>query len=117
MIPKSYPNPPIVEDEKWTAFLNGLSGNYADAARALWGKLVRSVPQIRIPQAGPTPDGSFQLVWDRGEHHVEVDVYPEGHLEWFYRNRRTGEVEGADEQIGDLPPLLVKHLESCAFGV
>jgi hypothetical protein len=53
-----------------------------------------------LPHAGPTPDGAFQLVWDRGIHHVDVDIYPNGIFEWFYSNKETRMFFG-DE---DCPP-------------
>lgn len=94
-----------------TWFLNRLSKPYAEIARRVWTSIAERVDNIDVPQAGPTPDGGFQFVWDKGPHHIEVDAYPDGRLEWFYRNRLTGEVEGADEATSDIPPTLAARLE------
>lgn len=45
-----------------------------------------------VPQMG-TWDNVRQLIWDKGEHHLEIDLTPQGY-EWFYRNRTTEHFEG-----------------------
>ena len=29
------------------------------------------------------------LAWDLGEHHAEIEIFDDGRVEFFYRNRRT----------------------------
>lgn len=91
---------------EWCAQLASLRGPDGCLAREMWSKLCRTFQTVPIPQAGPLPDGGFQFVWDRGDHHLEIDVLPDAKLEWFYRNRKTGEVAGEDVDAGDLPGSL-----------
>jgi len=64
-----------------------------------------------LPHAGPTPDGAFQLVWDRGSHHIDIDIYQDGTFEWFYSNRLTNAFYGDEGcKIGSLPSELVQYL-------
>lgn len=51
---------------------------------------------IPIPSAGTGPDGVMFYSWDNGEHHLEAEFYPNRETEFFYRNRRTGELWGDD---------------------
>jgi len=54
--------------------------------------------------AGPLPEGGFQFVWDREEHHLEIDILPDHSTEWFYRNRRTGQIAGDEAPAGAALP-------------
>ena len=58
--------------------------------------------------AGPTPEGHLQLVWDRDEHHLELEV-GDGKFEWFYRNRKTEFLDGADDCVLPFSPELSAH--------
>lgn len=43
------------------------------------------------PAACTGPHGEMFYSWDKGPHHLEVEITPRGLTEWFYRNRDTGE--------------------------
>jgi hypothetical protein len=42
--------------------------------------------KLWAPEATPTDEG-FLLVWDRDEHHLQVEFFQDGSYDWFYRNR------------------------------
>jgi hypothetical protein len=91
---------------EWRGYLAGLSGPNAILARDLWSKVCASaVVHVPVPHAGPLPDGGFQFVWDNEPHHLEVDILPDGSMEWFYRNRKTDEFDG-DDFSGGFPEAL-----------
>ena len=47
--------------------------------------------ELSAPEANPTDEG-FLLVWDRDEHHLQVELFRDGSYDWFYRNRDTDAV-------------------------
>jgi hypothetical protein len=95
---------------QWLCYLERLHDVTGDLARGLWDALCSLGTRVPVPQAGPLPEGGFQFVWDRGEHHLEVDILPDRSFEWFYRNRRTGDVAGDDSAAGALPEVVRAQL-------
>ncbi len=93
------PDPRCLE---WHAHLEGMTEPLGSLARELWRLLQEVVGEPRVPQAGPVSGGGFQFVWDRDEHHLEIEILADRTLEWFYRNRRTGNLEGGECAL-DLP--------------
>lgn len=63
-----------------------------------------------IPSAGTGPDGVMYYSWDREEHHLEAEIYPDQNSEFFYRNRQTGELWGEYYSDGALPVELLSKL-------
>ena len=49
-------------------------------------------PLLPVPDACPGPDGQLLYTWDRAEHHLELEVFPNGATEFFYRNRGSDEL-------------------------
>jgi hypothetical protein len=47
---------------------------------------------LPVPDASPGPDGQLLYTWDRGEHHLELEVFENGAAEFFYRNRVSDEL-------------------------
>ena len=67
---------------------------------------------LLVPDAAPGPDGQLLYAWDDREHHLELELFPDGRAEFFCRNRETGSLWGADFHAGDaLPVDALKHLE------
>ena len=48
------------------------------------------------PQGALTEEGSYQLVWDHGRHHLLAEILPNGRYDWFYRDRETGRLAGEE---------------------
>lgn len=71
----------------WAEYLGNLesvtSSELAQAVRKIWGEV--SV-DLWAPQAAPRDD-SFLMVWDRGRHHLEIEIFSSGTYDWFYRDR------------------------------
>jgi hypothetical protein len=94
------------EKADWDAYLTKMVAKYGDVGRnlnSMW--LYAKTLNAPIPVATPSDDKDrFHLSWDREEHHLDVDVYGIGadglqQWEWFYRNRKTDELDG-DEKSG-----------------
>lgn len=75
------------------------------ARRAWWAVWEATGFALPVPAASSGPDGEMFYSWDRGWHHLELEIIPGQPAEFFYRNRVTGELWGADYIIGDPIPV------------
>src|SRR6266849_3437066 len=62
---------------------------------------------LLVPDACPGPDGELLYTWDRGEHHLELEVFADTPAEFFYENDLSGEVSEATLVIGEPVPAEV----------
>jgi hypothetical protein len=90
-----------------------VSKQTADLARKAWSLLWQETGYVLpIPSACTGPDGQILYSWDKGEHHFEVEIIPGKPMEFFYRNRKTGELWGEEYTLGDsLPAEAAKKLK------
>ncbi|MGB0561799.1 MAG: hypothetical protein ACPGVO_08345, partial [Spirulinaceae cyanobacterium] len=69
-------------------------------AWSVWQSLNRyfyaSGQYLEVPDACPGEDDDFMYSWSTGEHYLECELFGNGAVEFFYRNRRTNEVWGED---------------------
>lgn len=63
-----------------------------------------------IPSAGTGPDGVMFYSWDKDQHHLEAEIFPDRDAEFFYRNRQTEDLWGEDYAGGPLPDGLLEKL-------
>lgn len=95
-----YSSPGPARDAAWLNYLRSLrvrgvlSQLVANNAEQLWRLLRSLASNAAIPEAAVTDDGGLFMSWDRGVHHLEVEILPEGKYEWFYRNRQTDSFGG-----------------------
>lgn len=73
--------------KEWEQYLSSLESPTAEEVRSLWSYLET---RLWAPEAAPTDDGGFRMVWDRGPHHLQIEVLTESRYDWFYRNRDSG---------------------------
>ena len=83
------------EQEHWNLYLKSLArpegpltSRHAEYAVRFWHSL-RSRFSVPLPQAGPTEAPGLLLVWDRGRHHLQIEIFEDGSYDWFYRDRRN----------------------------
>ncbi len=70
-----------------------------NAWKLLSGLMGKPLP---VPDAAPGPDGQLLYAWNKEEHHLELEFFPNGPAEFFYLNRLSNETwEG--EYIVDKP--------------
>jgi hypothetical protein len=55
---------------------------------------------LPVPAACTGPDGQMMYVWDKGRHHLELEIAADGTAEFFYRDRQTGELWGEEYRPG-----------------
>lgn len=87
-------------ERAWIQYLRGLARSetlpsfMVEAAERLWNGIRATAGSSSVPDAAVTETGGIFMSWDRGDHHLEIELNPDGQYEWFYRNRRTGEYGG-----------------------
>lgn len=103
----------------WSEYLRGLSAPegpiepfQAARVRRLWEALRQRIgEELAPPYAAPLEDGRFALVWDRGDHHFEIELLPNGTYDWFYMDRSSSLRGGEEEQtLGSLSPEMIRLL-------
>jgi hypothetical protein len=57
-----------------------------------------------VPSACTGPDGQMFYGWDRGRHHLELEIIPGKPADYFYRDRQTNECWGEEYTVGDPLP-------------
>jgi hypothetical protein len=93
---------------EWEAYLAQLDSPVAEDVRLAWSSLKQ---RLWAPEAAPTEDG-FRMVWDRGPHHLQIEVFPGGRYDWFYRDRDTETVQSEESlTLGSYPARLAELLE------
>jgi hypothetical protein len=84
----------------------------AELARSAWQLIWQeSGYRMPVPAACTGPDGEMFYSWDRGRHHLELEIIPGQPAEFFYRDRETGEFWGEEYTIHDpLPSKILARL-------
>ena len=54
---------------------------------------------LEVPDACPGSKNNFMYTWSKSEHYLECEIFGTGEIEFFYRNRNTGEVWGDDTTL------------------
>lgn len=87
----------------WSRFVDSLAvpSSHKEAIR----RVRAQIGMAKDPLTQPTVDGAVQLCWDSGTRVFDVDVFPDGTLEWFFRDRKTKEIAGTDDTRVPLPVL------------
>jgi hypothetical protein len=54
---------------------------------------------LEVPDACPGQSDNFMYTWSKTEHYLECEIFGNGAIEFFYKNRKTGEVWGEDTTL------------------
>ena len=85
-----------------------LQGEHASGYLRVWNDLQLAIAksgfQLQVPNACPGPDGDLLYTWDSGNDHFECELYPDGNVAYFYKNRKTKESWLLDTTISDAIP-------------
>jgi hypothetical protein len=46
---------------------------------------------LEVPDACPGNDDNFMYTWSKDEHYLECEIFSNGAIEFFYRDRTSGE--------------------------
>lgn len=98
------------ERAAFEAWLANKHGGAWGQARSFWNELLSTAPGIPAPAASDTDEGSAQLVWSHSDILLEVELDGSGMIEWYARDRQTGEDAGSDEPVGSDDPALMLWL-------
>lgn len=105
-------------DKPWHRFIDELleqrlfQRHHLSRVRETWKRIREHVgPRLAMPVTQQTPEGAIQLYWDTGSKYIEVDVYSDGTLHWFYKDANSGERDGTDdERVRGVPGHLLDRL-------
>lgn len=78
----------------------------------MWENLKTVVKRYPVISVGG--ENQILFAWDNAEHHAEVEVFSDGHVEAFYYNTTTQEVW--DKDVNHDTPVhgeLLSYLERC----
>lgn len=103
----------LLEYLRRAAAERAISWDTATQAWNIWLRLNEIVSErLSVPDAAPALGGQLIYTWDRGEHHLEVEIFPDAPSEFFYLNRETDEDWAADYIIGNaFPGELIEKLQ------
>jgi len=112
--------------DKWESYVSelyseaelidsGFSTKVLDNARQILNRLNSHFRRdhlfLEIPDACPGESDNFMFVWDKGDNYLECEIFGNGAVEFFYRNRATNEVWGEDITVdAKLTPAIMKKL-------
>jgi hypothetical protein len=105
-------------DQPWKRFVDDLGRrrlfqpHHLSRVRQVFKQIRDHVgPRLGLPVTQPTSENAIQLYWDTGDKYLEIDVYADGTLHWFSKNRSTGERDGTDDDpVLGVPSHLLGHL-------
>jgi hypothetical protein len=91
-----------------------ISRKTAKLAFDAWCKLWDfSGRRLSVPDACPGSSAQLLYTWDKGEHHLELEIFPDGKGEFFYRNRISGELWDYEYKAKNpIPAVVFDRLET-----
>ncbi len=81
----------------------------AQVAILLWQRIEHTVKIYPVASVGT--EGQILFAWDRDEHHFEIEVFPDEHIEAFYYNLQTGEAWDEDIALERLEETVMEYLK------
>lgn len=86
-----------------------VSQETAQRGQALLNYICATLPRLFTPVVGPGPDGVLGMTWETEHHHLNLELFPDGHLEVFHEDLRTHDLWG-DDSRRDLSPEFIARL-------
>ncbi len=88
-----------------------ISTTVADQAGRFLREVFVKLPGLPVPRIAPGPDGMVGMTWESGPHHVNVEVFSDGHVEFFYEHSETGELWDEEHPMTAVTAPLLQHLQ------
>lgn len=82
------------EKKMMIALESSLQENTGKLVKYIWYRLKNNIPGViglRVPVLDILDNG-VMLTWDHGNYHLDAEVYLDEPIEFFFRNRQTGEI-------------------------
>lgn len=98
----------------------GKSENIADYAWDVW-QWVKCIFDdaglcLEVPDASLGEAETLMYTWSKGEHYLECEIFSDKQIEFFYRNRDSGELWGEDTTLEHhISPEAVERLSLFAW--
>ncbi len=105
--------PKDIREQQIERYLHTLVSRLKDSEVArialdVWRQTKPFAPVYPVISVGA--EGQVLIAWDKHEHHAEVEIFPDGHVEAFYYNLRSGETWDADISMPLTASPLVDYL-------
>lgn len=74
-------------------------------------EIFRASPGLGRPRIAPGFDGLVGMTWQNDAYHVNVEVFSDGHVEFFFEDLRSGELwEEELKKVATPPPSALARL-------
>lgn len=70
--------------------------------------------QVPLPMVLTSINGRHHVIWDTGGRLLEVEIYPSGWVDWFYKDRIAGTREGTNDPTQGIPLRVLELLAEMA---
>jgi hypothetical protein len=82
----------------------GFTEQVLDLSSVVWQRLKQVFEEtqglsLEVPDACPGAKDNFIYTWSKAEHYLECEIFGSGEIEFFYRNRTTGENWGKETTL------------------
>ncbi|GEM_PF-4763007 len=84
-----------------------ISPDTALLAREAWKEIERSLSFLLPPIVSTVENAQVMFSWDKNEHHLVIEVFPNRSVELFYSNRNVHSPWEYDYEVGSLIPTEV----------
>jgi hypothetical protein len=74
-----------------------IDGVVANGAARFLRSVYTSLPALKPPTIAQGVDGCIGMTWETVTDHVNVEVFPDGHLEYFHEDLTTGALWNIDD--------------------
>ena len=101
-------------ERKWETYLDKIPRMFEGALNIEFVNLLKKIRQqlhdfighvMSPPDAVEGEDGGVQLIWEKDNLYLAVDVISSDNIEWFLKDRNTKENWGDEEiALSDFPP-------------
>jgi len=90
-----------INSQKDTGFTTEVLNNSCKVWKTLNSHFRRNHLFLEVPDTCPGESDNFMFVWNKGEHYLECEIFGNGAVEFFYKNRFSDEVWGEDTTVDE----------------
>lgn len=109
----------VREVRAWRSFVEALqhaptnlSAAHVAAVLKHWDALADQLHALPPPLTAPKDAEYVYMVWDSGTKIFDLEVYTDGSIQWFFRDRMRREIDGTEDPVAQIPVAAVERLRS-----